>query len=117
MQTAHEAEPESCKRCSEVRVTRPRGLAIHTRNTVYLVDAASICVAVLDRRTGRHLRRHHLIGSLLTGSRRETPDGYDYQELPQVGWQATFQQPGAALDVGLDLQLIVTSRVLAMLPL
>ena len=101
----------------EARASQTRGLAIHTQNTIYLIDAASICVAVIDRRSGRQIPRHPLIGCVLTGCRRDQGDGYEFQTVAEVGWQAMFQEPGTRPSTRVDLCLVVTSLVQAILPL
>lgn len=93
------------------------GVTVHTCNTIYVIDAASFCVAVIDRRTGRQLPRHQLVGCFLAGGRRETHDGYEYEQRARVGWQATFQKRSFKPNGTLDLELVVTSSVRAILPL
>jgi hypothetical protein len=98
-------------------VQRTHGVALHTCNTIYVVDATSFCVAVIDRRTGRQLPRHLLVGCFLAGGRRDTHDGFEYEKRPRVGWCATFQKRSEKPNGTLDLELIVTSCVQAILPL
>ena len=96
---------------------RTHGLALHTCNTIYVVDAASFCVAVIDRKTGRQLPQHMLLGCFLSGGRRDTNDGFEFEKRPRVGWCATFQKRNQKPNGVLDVELVVTSHVQAIFPL
>jgi hypothetical protein len=91
--------------------------AVHTQNTIYLIDSASRCIAVIDRRTGRTIPWHAVVGCVLAGCRRETRQGFEFEKRARVGWQATFQRRHATPNGSLDLQLIVTSSVHAIIAL
>jgi hypothetical protein len=86
-------------------------------NSVYLIDAESICIGVIHRRTGRRLPRHHLVGCALTGARRDIDGRQEIQTLPEVGWQATFERLGTEARAWADAGMIVTSCVQAITPL
>jgi hypothetical protein len=86
-------------------------------NTVYLIDAESTCVGVIDRRTGLRISHHHLVGCILTGARRDTERGHEIQTLPQIGWQATFEKPRDGAGRWVDPRLFVTTCVQAIWPL
>jgi hypothetical protein len=67
---------------------------IWTRNRVYHVDAALVCVAVVTRATGGVEKAHPLRGARLTGGERRHKDAPHlelYFPLPAPGCEAVFR--------------------------
>ena len=73
-------------------------LEIWTRNRIYHCDVKMICIAVVDRATGRTDPQHPLFGARLTGGERSSKVSQAVElvyPLPVPGTEAVFRQEGS----------------------
>jgi hypothetical protein len=77
-------------------------LQIWTRNRLYHVSAAMVCVAVIDRETRKPDPTARLLGSKLSGGETIRADGSIdlYFPLPVPGCAAVFADPAKQAKVG-----------------
>ena len=77
-------------------------LQIWTRNHLYHVSTAMLCVAVIDRHTRKADPESRLLGAKLSGGETVQPDGSLelYFPLPVPGCAAVFADPDKQLKVG-----------------
>jgi hypothetical protein len=68
-------------------------IEIWTANSIYRVNAALVCMEVVDRATGASSPDSHLIGRRLGGGQRRHPDGHVdiTHPLPLPGTGAVFE--------------------------
>ena len=112
---APKAEKPERKPPLDVQITRVRGgpgravadeppggapvFEIWTRNTIYLCNAAFVCVEVRDRLTSRSETRHAVLGAkLLGGHKRYAKTLHLVRPLPIPGTQAVFLRSNVRRD-------------------
>ncbi len=89
----------------EIETTHTRGPAprtegpkkiveIWTRNRVYVLDSALICVEVVDRSSGEMSPEHSFLGRRLVGGQRRHHDDIELSfPYPRPGSEAVFEDP------------------------
>ena len=71
-----------------------RALEIWTKNRIYSVDSAMVCIEVIDRDSGRPDTSHHFVGARLGGGQRRRGAVSSFPiRLPVPGTEAVFKLP------------------------